>query len=342
MAEALRDAAQALSSTRNLDELLDRILQNARRIVPHDAGVILLIDDHGDAYMARMRDDTGRSTNEIVNAARFSVAETANLHVMAELRRPLVIADVNHYPGWIHLENEPWTRSYVGAPICIEEQVIGFIALRKVESDFFTREHAERLQALAQQAAIAIENARSFEVERRKSDMAEALRETAAALNSTLNLDEVFDRILTSAAQVVPYDAINIMLLDEPGVAAVVRSRGYEEFGIADWVRSLKMNVQETCGLLTHRPHAPALSRAGHPGRSGLGRLSRNELAAFLHRRADPCERARWSAFSTSTVPRPISSPPSRRGAPRPLPIRWRWPCRMRNPMKRFSATSVA
>ena len=262
LAEALRDAAQALSSTRNLDELLDRILYSARRIVPHDVGAILLIDDRGDAYMARLRDDTGRASKGVVSAVRFSVAETANLHVMAEFRRPLVIPDIDHYPGWIHLENTPVARSYVGAPICIEDQVIGFISLRKVNSHFFTREHAERLQALAQQAAIAIENARSFEAERRQSDMAEALRETAAALNSTLNLDEVLDRILISAAQVVPYDAINIMLLDEAGAAAVARSHGYEEFGIAEWVRALKLNVQEMPGLLhiarTHQPcHVP-------------------------------------------------------------------------------------
>jgi len=262
LAEALRDAAQALSSTRNLDELLDRILHSARRIVPHDVGAILLIDDRGDAYMARLRDDTGRTSKGVVSAVRFSVAETANLHVMAEFRRPLVIPDIDHYTGWIHLKNAPVARSYVGAPICIEDQVIGFISLRKVEGHFFTREHAERLQALAQQAAIAIENARSFEAERRQSDMAEALRETAAALNSTLNLDEVLDRILTSAAQVVPYDAINIMLLDEAGAAAVARSHGYEEFGIAEWVRALKLNVQEMPGLLniarTHQPyHVP-------------------------------------------------------------------------------------
>jgi PAS domain S-box-containing protein len=259
LAEALRDTTRSLSTTRNLDELLDRILGNARRIVPHDVGIIFLIDEAGDAYPARLRDDTGHSTEAVMNAARFSVTRTANLHLMAELRRPLVIADTDYFPGWIHLAGEPGTHSYVGAPVCVEDQVIGFITLRKVECDFFTREHAERLQVLAQQAAIAIENARSFEVERRKSDMAEALRKSAAALNSTLKLDEVFDLILSSAAQVVPYDAINIMLLDETGSAAVVRSRGYEEFGIADWVRSLKLNAWETYGLLsisrTHQPY---------------------------------------------------------------------------------------
>ena len=259
LAEALRDTAQALSSTRNLEELLDRILQNARRIVPHDAGAVLLIDDGGAAYVARYLDEVSHQLGPATSAARFPVAETANLHVMAEVRRPLIIADTDAYPGWVRVAGVDTPPSFVGVPICIEDQVIGFITLHKAERGFFTREHAELLQALAQQAASAIENARSFELERRKTDMAEALRETAAALNSTLNLEEVFDRILGSAAQVVPYDAINIMLVDESGVARVVRSRGYEEFGIADWVRTLKLNVPETRGLLhifrTHQPY---------------------------------------------------------------------------------------
>ncbi len=258
LAVALRDTAQALSTTRHLDELLDLILQNARRVVPHDAGAILLIDDHDAAYVARSCSADGHIIEPVMSAVRFPVAETANLHVMAEVRRPLIIADVDHYPGWVHVEGLVMPQSNVGAPICIEEQVIGFITLFKAERDFFTREHAAQLQALAQQAAIAIDNARSFELERHKSDIAEALRETAAALNSTLNLDEVFDRILTGAAQVVPYDAINIMLVDEAGRATVVRSRGYEEFGIASWLRTLAMNVQDTPGLLlmarTHQP----------------------------------------------------------------------------------------
>ena len=59
--------------------------------MPHDVGAILLVDDQGGAYMVRLRDDTGRTSREAVSAARFSVAETANLHVMAAFRRPLVI-----------------------------------------------------------------------------------------------------------------------------------------------------------------------------------------------------------------------------------------------------------
>ena len=260
LAEALRDTAQALSSTRNLDELLDLVLTNARRLVPHDASTILLIDDQQQAYFVRSHDPFQQLGKFEASTTRFSVKETANLHVMAEVRLPLIIADVQHYPGWVHIAGTTLLRSYLGVAICIEDQVIGFISLLKAEPDFFTRQHAERLQSLAHQAAIAIENARSFEAERRKTDLAEALRETAAALNSTLNLEEVFDRILSSAAQVVPYDAINIMLVDETDIASVVRSRGYEAFGIATWVSGMQLNVRNTYGLLKiSRIHQPYL-----------------------------------------------------------------------------------
>jgi two-component system response regulator NreC len=259
LAEALRDTAEALSTTHNLDELLDRVLENAHRIVPHDLGAVLLIDDHRHAYFARTRYYSEPLNTGVLSTTRLSVRETANLHVMAEVRKPLIISDVQLYPGWVWVPETYWIRSYVGVPICIEGQAIGFISLAKVQPDFFTRQHAEHLQALAQQAAIAIDNARVVEAERRKIDMIEALRETAAALNSTLDLNEVFDLILTNAARVVPYDAINIMLLDDQGGAAVARSRGYEVLGIADWVKALKMPAQSVAGLRqivnTHRPY---------------------------------------------------------------------------------------
>jgi diguanylate cyclase (GGDEF)-like protein/PAS domain S-box-containing protein len=66
--------------------------------------------------------------------------------------------------------------------------------------------------------------------EQRQRVLAEALRDTAAALSSTLHFDEVLDRILTNMEHVVPHDAANIMLL-ENDFARIERSKGY----IYDW-----------------------------------------------------------------------------------------------------------
>lgn len=63
---------------------------------------------------------------------------------------------------------------------------------------------------------------------------AEALRDTAAALVSTLDLNEVLDRILAQAAQVVPHESSSIALI-EGDVARIVRYRGFVEQSNVDF-----------------------------------------------------------------------------------------------------------
>jgi len=67
---------------------------------------------------------------------------------------------------------------------------------------------------MASQAAIAIENTRLVEAERRQRELAEALRESAEALNSTLNSEDVLDQILAAVTRLVPNDAACIIVLE--------------------------------------------------------------------------------------------------------------------------------
>jgi PAS domain S-box-containing protein len=62
--------------------------------------------------------------------------------------------------------------------------------------------------------------------------LAEALRDTAAALNSTLDLDELLARILENVGRVVPHEAANIILVED-GMARVVRASGYAQHGFS-------------------------------------------------------------------------------------------------------------
>src|SRR3972149_6683033 len=63
------------------------------------------------------------------------------------------------------------------------------------------------------------------EAEREQRTLAEALRDTAAVLNSTLDYDELLDHILANVGRVVAHDAALIMLV-EGGIARPARSRG--------------------------------------------------------------------------------------------------------------------
>src|SRR5439155_27276094 len=82
------------------------------------------------------------------------------------------------------------------------------------------RERADaRLVALARDVT---ERKQAEDAEREQRALFEALGATASALTSTLDMDEVFSRILSNIARIVPHDAANIMMIEE-GVAHIVR-----------------------------------------------------------------------------------------------------------------------
>ena len=80
--------------------------------------------------------------------------------------------------------------------------------------------------------------------------LAEALRDSAAALNSTLDFEQVLDRILTIIERVVPHDACSILLLDpRSGIARVARSRGYAERDATEPLSTLRFSVIDVPNL---------------------------------------------------------------------------------------------
>ncbi|MHB8626152.1 MAG: PAS domain S-box protein [Aggregatilineales bacterium] len=170
LAEALRETAAALASTLDLGAVMDQILISIGQVVPHDAANIMLIEG---------------SVTRIVSWRGYPPAIEATL---AELRLPLdapgfqdmvdscgpwLIDDTATNPKWVMAQKSEWIRSYVGAPIEVHGQIIGFLNLDSAQPGFFTPKHAERLQAFANQVGIAIENAHLYEELRRHTSQLE-------------------------------------------------------------------------------------------------------------------------------------------------------------------------
>lgn len=84
------------------------------------------------------------------------------------------------------------------------------------------------------------------EIERRL--FAEALRDVSMAVNSTLNLNEVLERILSSVFEFLPCNMANILLI-ENGVAHVEIFHGYISPEEIDWVKAAKFKVEEVENL---------------------------------------------------------------------------------------------
>ncbi|MBI5670762.1 MAG: PAS domain S-box protein [Chloroflexi bacterium] len=163
-AEALRETAAAINSTLEPDEVLNRIFLHIARIVPCDTAGIILIEN-GIGRVVRYW-GTGMADEAIAEEIRhfdFPVQDTPTLRQMYETGEPLLINDTNAYPGWVIKDGHNYFASYIGAPIKIQGEVIGFLGLNSVETNAFRPEHRERMVAFAEQVAIAIRNAQMYE-----------------------------------------------------------------------------------------------------------------------------------------------------------------------------------
>jgi PAS domain S-box-containing protein len=202
LAEALRDTAAAINRTLNQDEALDRILTNIGRVVPHDAANVSLLDE-GVARIVRQRGYDRYGMEHFILALRLKAEDYPTLRRMIETRQPVCISDIETDPEWVGLDSRATMRSYVGAPMCWEGQVIGFLNLQSTTPGFFNSTHAERLRAFADQAAIAISNAQLYDAVHRHVAELEALRRVTLDITAQLDLDALLQELLKSALKLL-------------------------------------------------------------------------------------------------------------------------------------------
>jgi PAS domain S-box-containing protein len=180
-------------------------------------------------------------------------------------------------------------RSYINMPLIFQGELIGSLNLGGDHPDAFSTEHIEIIQEVADLLAIALQQVRLYEqvqryadeleqrvnertvelaqtnarllqeiraheqteaAEREQRALAEALRDVAATLNSTLDLDAVFERILASVGRVVPHDFANIMLIED-GIARVVRGKGYDREVLEGVLAKVRFVVGSVSNLRT-------------------------------------------------------------------------------------------
>ena len=217
LAEALRESAAVLNRTLHFDEVLDRVLDNVGRVVPHDSANIMLIDDHDMARVARDRGYAEYGWTNAAYAMQLKVTDVPALQFMFQTGQPVVISNLATDPRWPHALPITWEGSYAAAPIRVKGSVIGFLQVINAAPESFTPVQAEQLQAFADQAAIAVENARLYDQVQHYADeleqrVAERTRELSAAYEQLKALDQIKDQFVSQVSHELRTPIANIQL----------------------------------------------------------------------------------------------------------------------------------
>lgn len=211
-AEALQDTASVLNSTLNLEEVLDRILSNVGRVVQHNMVNISLIEA-GTTYVVRAQGYAEQGRGEAVFRSQHSLADTPILRRIVETGQPVVIPDTQTDPNWV-VKDEPWLRAYVGVPIRLQGEVIGILNLDSDTPGVFMAADAERLQAFADQAASAIQNARLYAQSEQQAERLGVLREIDRAILVARSPDEIAQIVLRHIRRLAPCRRAAVSVFD--------------------------------------------------------------------------------------------------------------------------------
>jgi len=266
--ECFQAAGLALTRTFDLDTILESLLDYLRRLVPYDSATIFLLEQetHLVARAARGYERWIEGPDaRVVDTVRFDLDSSPRHRRLVTTQQSHVIADTEQDPDWDDIASSTHVRSWLGVPLVAGGHTVGLYSLDKVEPGFFDLEHRRWAEALAAQAAIAIQNSmlhrqtqrelserrQAERAEREQRVFAEALRDIAALLNSSLDLDTVFQGILTQVARVVPSEAGSILLI-VGDMVEVRHIRGYDETHVG-WRFPL------------NRPHLLKVIRTGRP-----------------------------------------------------------------------------
>ncbi|MBF0559787.1 MAG: GAF domain-containing protein [Nitrospirae bacterium] len=244
--ESYQNICKAISSSISLSEVFGLIVTNAVKVMNVKASMLRLLN---------------RETRKLEVAASYGLSERYVNKGPVDYDPALfdalsgkavttydIISDPNaQYRGEAEAEG---IRSIMSIPVMFNKDVIGVLRLYTSEPVKYKTDDLKFMTAIAEQAAIAIMNAREFEsTVSRAREYLKAFQDVTKAVGSSLRLNEVLNLIVRKLPEVMNLRAATIRLLDESGkkldlVAAYGLSEQYLSRGPVDFEENIKEALQ--------------------------------------------------------------------------------------------------
>ena len=216
----LNEIGRALSSTLELDVLLERVYSEMRRVL--DVGSFFI------AYYNQKSSEV-RFEIEVTDGKRLLKRwRSAGNHMVEHVVRsgqPLLIRE--HFReetrrlGFDALRS---VGSVCAVPLILYDRPVGVMAIHSPKERIFDEGHVEFLRVLASEAGIAIENARLFAEEQKKSRQLTLINNVSSHAITTLDPEEMLAKIASEMEKHLSYDHIGIAILDYSAKELVVQA----------------------------------------------------------------------------------------------------------------------
>jgi sigma-B regulation protein RsbU (phosphoserine phosphatase) len=168
----LNELARVISSTMNLDSVIENVVKRAVKAVHGQQGMITLVDEQAPTEMKTLI----RAQNSTSAHEHFHLHQNI-LGWMMINKKPLLANDIMNDPRFTGVRAEGDQRSLLCVPLLVKNRLIGILAIfNKKEGKEFTEDDKRLLSIIAAQSGQILENARLAEQERSLISMQEQVR----------------------------------------------------------------------------------------------------------------------------------------------------------------------
>ncbi len=195
---AVFDVSQAINSTLNLSEVLNRVMDNIIALTGAERGFLMLSDEETGEMVFKVARNMDRET---IEGSSFEISRSIVKEVETS-GQAVLTTNAQADPRFSAQESvvSYSLRSILCVPLRARDKVTGVIYTdNRIKTGLFTEEHRDLLVALANQAAVAIENARLFERVKRNleeiTEMKNLMDNIFASIASGVITTDVMDKI---------------------------------------------------------------------------------------------------------------------------------------------------
>jgi PAS domain S-box-containing protein len=235
---ALQRITRELNATLELDSVLEIVMDSALQVTGASHGSVMLIDQPDPAWaeprVLRLRAARGYRLQEQQRLEQVLLAPEPGslIYRVFQSGEPWVVADAQKesVPGW----TREGTRAALTVPISYASQVVGLINLRSQEVGTFDRESLAFVQALAEQAAVALGNAWRYQEQvglsqrlSRRSEQLTSLLKVGHMLRADLPLERILEEVAYAIQESIGFRTVLISVVEgEPPMLRRVAGAG--------------------------------------------------------------------------------------------------------------------